>query len=91
MSIEQVNLNTETIFGDIITRLGKVEEGQHELIRKNYEFDKELSKLEIDLKYIREGLDQTKGGINKLLWGIAGVFLTTIVGLVLQGGIPIPN
>ena len=87
MAIEPVKLNTETIFSDIISRLGKVEEGQNELIRKNYEFDKELSKLEIDLKYIREGLDQTKGGINKLLWGIAGVFLTTLVGLVIQGGL----
>jgi hypothetical protein len=91
MAIEPVKLNTETIFGDLMIRLGKVEEGQNELIRKNYEFDKELSKLEIDLKYIREGLDQTKGGINKLLWGIAGVFITTIVSFVLQGGYTVVN
>jgi len=89
MSLEPVQMNTESVFGDLLGRLGKLEVGQNELIRKNYEFDKELSKLDIDLKYIREGLDQTKGGINKLLWGIAGVFIVSIVSFVIQGGLQV--
>lgn len=81
---------SQTSFNDVMRRVSRMEEGLSELIRKNYEFDKELSGLQIDLKYIREGLDQTKGGINKLLMGIAGIFLTYIVGFVVSGGLTLP-
>jgi len=77
----------ETFMEDLTNRVRRLEDGQSELIRKNYEFDKELSALQIDLKYIREGLDQTKGGIQKLLYGIAGVFITYIVGFIVTGGL----
>lgn len=91
MPIEDVKMNTETFMSDLISRIKRLENGHQELIKKNYEFDKELSGLQIDLKYIREGLDQTKGGINKLLWGIAAVFITYVVGFILSGGLVISN
>lgn len=87
MATGELRVSTEAFTEDLIRRLSKVELAQDEIIRKSYEFDKELSGLHIDLKYIREGLDQTKGGINKLLWGIGLVFITYLVGFVIQGGI----
>jgi len=87
MATEDVKINTESFMSDLINRVSKLERGQEELMKKSYEIDKELSGLQIDLKYIREGLDQTRGGINKLLWGIGVVFLTYIGGFVFSGGL----
>lgn len=87
MATEEVRLNTTTFIEDLTHRIVRLEHGQQELIKKHYEFDKELTGLQIDLKYIREGLDQTKGGIQKLLYGIAGVFLTYVIGFIVSGGL----
>ena len=87
MATEELRITTEAFTEDVLRRLGRVETVQEDLVRKHYEFDKELSELRIDLKYIREGLDQTKGGINKLLWGMAMVFVTYVVGFVIAGGL----
>lgn len=87
MATEDVKMSTETFMSDLTSRVHRLEEGQQKLIERHYEFDKELSGVQIDLKYIREGLDQTKGGINKLLWGIAAVFITYVVGFIVSGGL----
>jgi hypothetical protein len=84
---ENIKVSSETFMGDLTKRVSRLEEGQNELIRRHYEFDKELSTLQVDLKYIREGLDITKGGINKLLMGVAGLFLAYIVGFIVSGGL----
>ena len=96
MATEDVKVNSETFMNDLVQRIRTLEAGQKELetgqkeiIKKTYEFDKELSGVQIDLKYIREGLDHTRGGINKLLWGIALVFVTYVVGFVVNGGLTI--
>lgn len=89
MATEELKLNTETFVSDVINRIGKLETAQEALLIKSYEFDKELSGLQIDLKYIREGLDSTKSGINKLLWGMAMVFVTYVIGFVVAGGLTI--
>lgn len=87
MATEEVRMNTESIWADLLSRIVKLEDGHQKLLEKSYEFDKELSGLQIDIRYIREGLDQTKGGIQKLLWGIGLVFVTYVVGFVVSGGL----
>lgn len=82
-------LGVDAVFDHVLRRLDSIEDKLAEVERKSYETDKELSGLKIDIKYIREGLDQTKGGINKLLWGIALVFVTYVVGFVVAGGLNI--
>lgn len=72
---------------DALGRIARLEAGQEALVLKNHEFDKELAGLKVDLKYIREGLDTTKGGINKLLWGMAAIFATYVVGFIVAGGL----
>lgn len=86
---EDLNINPEAFIGDMLNRVSRLEAGQEALILKNHEFDKELAGLKVDLKYIREGLDTTKGGINKLLWGVGMIFVTYIVGFVIAGGLEI--
>lgn len=87
MATEELKINTEAFMGDLVKRVSRLESDQAELVKRSYEFDKELSGVHIDLKYIREGLDQTKGGINKLLFGIALVFITYVGGFVFSGGL----
>lgn len=88
MEREEVKAMTNEAYHiDMMARMSRLETDVRELVKRNYEFDKELSGLNIDLKYIRQGLDQTKGGITKLLWGIAAVFVTYVMGFVMSGGL----
>lgn len=72
---------------DLLGRIVRLEERQDTVMDLNHEFDKELSNLQINLEYIREGLDQTKGGIQKLLWGVLAVLITYVVGFIVTGGL----
>jgi len=88
--MEQIKVNPEGYMSDIMIRMTRLEAGHRDIVEKHYQFDKELSGVNIDLKYIREGLDQTKGGIQKLLYGIAAIFITYIVGFIVSGGLTVP-
>jgi len=87
MATEELKMNTEAFMADLVTRVSRLETGHQAIVEKHYQFDKELSGVHIDLKYIREGLDQTKGGIQKLLYGIAAIFITYVVGFIVSGGL----
>ena len=86
---EEINTAQDTYIIDAIGRIARLEAGQEALVLKYHEFDKELAGLKVDLKYIREGLDTTKGGINKLLWGMATIFATYVIGFIIAGGLEI--
>ena len=77
----------ETFMFDISNRMTRVEDSHQKIVEQTHQFDKELSGLQRDIKYIREGQDQMKSGINKLLWGILAVLVTYVMGFIVQGGL----
>lgn len=91
MGMEDINIKPEALMADMLNRVGRLESSQEVVLNKTHEFDKELTGFKRDLQYIRAGLDKTSGGINKVLWSMAGIVGLYIMGFILNGGLIVPG
>jgi len=91
MEMEDIQIKPELLLADMLSRVGRLETTQELVLDKTHEFDKELTGFKRDLQYIRQGLDKTSGGINKVLWGMAGIVGLYIMGFILNGGLIVPG
>ncbi len=79
--------HTDGILSEVRNRLTILEERYSQIISKHFNLEKELTLMQRDISYIREGQDKISSGVNKVLWAVGLALLAAVMSFIIQGGL----
>jgi len=72
---------------ELSRRVSRLEDAQHEIVKRQYALENELTAMNKDISYIRETQDKQTQGINRILWAIILAVVAAATTFVLDGGL----